>query len=203
MLFFSGCGAKKYRVDYDGSKEWFKGAKDAYRAGATVTVYYDMIATDTDYSFYVDDERLNCLYRDGKGYEISFVMPDHDVKITVEERNSMLYVPPTEPGPVFEKNPTLSFHSFDGGGPQYSAEIEDPNIVSYSSERVYANKNHEKMCGSGYSVIFTFTGLKPGTTTMIIKGSSPIVPEEEYTYEIIVDEDLRIALSETEPSCDE
>ena len=42
---------KKYKVDYCGEKFAYKNAKDEYRAGEKVTVYYWMIATDTDYSF--------------------------------------------------------------------------------------------------------------------------------------------------------
>ena len=33
MLGLFGCSAKKYRIDYGGNKDCFKGAKDEYRAG--------------------------------------------------------------------------------------------------------------------------------------------------------------------------
>ena len=196
MLLFSGCGAKKFRIDYDGMKDCFTDAKDEYGAGEKVTVYYDLIATDTDYSFYVDGERMNCLYTDGKGYEISFIMPEHDVKVTVEQKNSMIYIPPTESG--FEKNPTLTFDSFDGGGPEYTVEIEDTEILSCSSERRYDKPNHEELTGSGYDVILTFTGLMPGDTVVTVRGESPIVPEEEHVYDVIVDEELNVSLTERE-----
>ena len=99
MLALFGCGAKKYKVEYD-CKDSYKGAKDEYRAGETVTVYFDMIATDTDYSFYLDGERINPGYDEGKGFVITFTMPEHDVKLSCESRNSMVYVPPTEPGTI-------------------------------------------------------------------------------------------------------
>ena len=49
-----GCAGKTYRVDYCGDKDFYKGAKNSYRAGQEVPLYYTMIATDTDYSFYLD-----------------------------------------------------------------------------------------------------------------------------------------------------
>ena len=93
VLGLSGCFGKKYRVDYCGSKDCYTGAKDSYRAGAEVVLYYEMIATDTDYSFFLDGERLQPLYEEGKGYKISFVMPEHDVTLKCESHNSMVYEP--------------------------------------------------------------------------------------------------------------
>ena len=83
-----GCTGEKYHVDYHGAKQLFKGAKDSYTAGKKVTMYYDMIATDTDYTFYLDEEVLDADYGN-KGYIISFVMPDHDISITYDAVNSM------------------------------------------------------------------------------------------------------------------
>lgn len=88
-----GCGAVKYNVDYCGQKQFYHNAKDAYRPGTRVTVYYYMIGTDTDYSFFVDGERINYTYKDDKGFEISFIMPDHNVTLRCESRNSMEYDP--------------------------------------------------------------------------------------------------------------
>ncbi|MCR5129113.1 MAG: hypothetical protein K6B69_13540 [Lachnospiraceae bacterium] len=80
---------ERYKIDYCGSKDSFTRAKDSYKAGQTVTLYYDMIATDTDYTFYLDDEILNVNYSEDKGYIIKFTMPDHDVTLRVESRNTM------------------------------------------------------------------------------------------------------------------
>lgn len=88
-------GEKKYKVDYHGRKSVFDGAKDAYKKGEQVTLYYGFIATDTDYSFYVDGARINAPYTEDKGYKISFVMPDHEVDVRVQSRNSMVYEPPS------------------------------------------------------------------------------------------------------------
>ena len=100
MIMFGlfGCGTKKYRVDYDGDREYYEGAKDEYEAGEKVVLYYDLIATDTDYAFYLDDERINFGYSDDKGFIIEFTMPERDVKLRCETRNSMEYIPPIDPG---------------------------------------------------------------------------------------------------------
>ena len=81
---------KKYKVDYCGQKFAYQNAKDAYRAGETVTLIFEMIATDTDYSFRLDGAELNRSYDSAKGFILSFTMPDHDVTLKCFSRNSML-----------------------------------------------------------------------------------------------------------------
>jgi len=89
MGLFSSCSANKYNVDYCGQKDLYKRAKSSYRAGQEVTLYYPYIATDTDYCFYLDDERLSVSYEDRKGFAIRFTMPEHDVKLRMSSNNSM------------------------------------------------------------------------------------------------------------------
>ena len=89
-------GIKKYGVDYGMKKSCYKRAKDTYRAGKTVVLYYDVIGTDTDYSFYLDKERLNVTYSGGKGYKIKFKMPAHDVKLDCRASSSMFIKTPDE-----------------------------------------------------------------------------------------------------------
>lgn len=81
---------KKYKVDYCGKKHEYKNAKDEYRAGEKVTLYYWMVATDTDYSFTLDGAELSRDYDTGKGFVLSFIMPEHDVELHCFSRNSML-----------------------------------------------------------------------------------------------------------------
>ena len=88
-----GCGAQRYRVDYCGQRSSFKGAKDSYRAGQIVHLEYDMIATDTSYTFYVDGEAFSPKYSDRAGYILEFPMPDHDIEVRCEWRNDMIYTP--------------------------------------------------------------------------------------------------------------
>ncbi len=80
-----------YRVDYGGRKDAFIGAEDRYPAGQDVTLYYDCrrIGTDTDYSFFLDGERLDCDFENGKGYAVRFVMPAHDTKLEYSNSNAM------------------------------------------------------------------------------------------------------------------
>ncbi len=82
--------AKKYKVDYCGEKFAYKNAKDEYRAGEKVTHYYWRIATDTDYSFWLDGAELSRDYDAKKGFILSFTMPEHDVTIHCSSRNTML-----------------------------------------------------------------------------------------------------------------
>ena len=93
MFGFTACGKDYYKVDYCGKKACYTDARDSYKAGKTVTLYYEMIATDTDYSFYLDGEYLNFGYDEGKGFVIKFVMPEHDVKLECKSVNSMLAMP--------------------------------------------------------------------------------------------------------------
>ena len=95
MLSFSGCGKQTYKVNYDGFG--FESKKTEYAAGEKVTVYYDDFATDTDYYFYIDDDVKMEESSDNKhAYIFTFTMPDHDVTLHMESRNSMEYIPPVE-----------------------------------------------------------------------------------------------------------
>ena len=79
--FMTACVGKQYSVDYGGSKLSFDGAKDQYRAGEKVSLCFSTIATDTDYSFYLDDEKLDFRFDSNKGFIIEFDMPDHDAHL--------------------------------------------------------------------------------------------------------------------------
>ena len=91
LASLTGCsGGTKYQVDYCGGKDCYSNAKDSYRAGSTVTLYFELIATDTDYHFFLDGEPLPFGYDEKKGFVIRFTMPEHDVKLEVSSENSML-----------------------------------------------------------------------------------------------------------------
>ena len=93
-----------------------------------------------------------------------------------------------------QKTAELSFSSFDGGGPEYMAEIQDPSILSCTAEKDYGENHDELEDGSPYWQIFTFTGLKPGTTTVTVYGRSPIMENDDYIYTAVVDEELNVTL---------
>ena len=91
MFGLFGCGAKKYKLICDYG---FESKKTAYPEGAQVTVYYDLIATDTDYSFHSEpDVGMKYRYDSAHGYVFEFTMPAQDVKLIVESRNTMEYDP--------------------------------------------------------------------------------------------------------------
>lgn len=87
-----GCRKPKYKLILDGS---FESRKTEYAEGETVTVYFSMIATDTDYHFWLDDESVDMKqnYDERHGYVFTFSMPAHDVTLHEESHNSMVYQP--------------------------------------------------------------------------------------------------------------
>ena len=188
MLCFSGCSsAPRYTVDFGGQKSFYKGAKDSYRAGETVEFFFDHLATDTDYSFYLDGERYNALYEDGRGYAIRFTMPEHDVTFTMESRNSMVW-------DGFLPEETLGYRSYDGG-PQYSVTVGDPDVVACAKTIEYDKPNHAELNGAGYNVTFTLTGKNAGETTVTVICDF-IGEPTETAYTAVVNESLQIRLEE-------
>jgi len=91
VFIFLRCFRESYAVDYCGEKECYEGAKDTYPAGAKVKLCYGLIATDMDYSFYLDEQPLQYEYDSEKGFIIRFTMPNHDVKLECVVNNSMAY----------------------------------------------------------------------------------------------------------------
>ena len=90
LLGLSGCKQRvTHYVDYDGKKFAYRGARDAYRVGEKVTLYFNLIATDTEYTFYLDGEALTPEYDEKDGFKIQFTMPDRDVKLSCDAKNTM------------------------------------------------------------------------------------------------------------------
>ena len=88
----------------------------------------------------------------------------------------------------------ISFESFDGGGPEFDVLIEDPDIADCETTRSYYKDDHDQMTGSGYAVIMTFTGKKPGKTAVTVEARSPIADNFDASYELTVDEDLNASI---------
>lgn len=78
-----------YKIDYPQGRDGLAGAKTRCPAGWRVRFRFTQVGTDTDYSFYADGKKLNALYRRGRGYVISFVMPAHDTVFTYSASSSM------------------------------------------------------------------------------------------------------------------
>jgi hypothetical protein len=132
---FGGFSRKRYKVDYDGQMSCYTNARETYREGDRVVLYYNFIATDTNYTFTLDGAELERDYDEEKGFVLSFIMPGHDVKLVCNIRNTMLYNPETEPAPEPESEPEVGevmlFDCYDAvvatvGGDRYD------EIVLYS-----------------------------------------------------------------------
>ena len=93
MLSLFGCSKPKYKLQFEGFG--FQTEKTEYAEGETVTVYYNLIATDTDYRFWLDSEdvELSQDFDGSHGYVFTFSMPAHDVTLHMSSRNSMVFVP--------------------------------------------------------------------------------------------------------------
>lgn len=91
---------------------------------------------------------------------------------------------------------TLAFSSFDGGGFSWTAEAEDPSVITFTRSVEYGDPDHEELDGASFDVYFTVTGLKEGQTKLTVSGRSPIIPDEDYTYLITVDRDLNVTCTE-------
>lgn len=101
---------------------------------------------------------------------------------------------------------TLSFDSFDGGGPDFTVRLSDESLVTYQYKTRYASSDHGEMTGAGYSVIFTFSGLKKGETEMVIEERSPIADNLDHHYKLCVDAKLNVVIEEgdvTEPGAED
>lgn len=94
------------------------------------------------------------------------------------------------------KTASLSFESFDGGGPEFNVVIADESIVSYDSRSSYQDSDHENMNGAAYGVTITFSGIKPGETTVIIEERSPIADNLDHEYRITVDDELNVQIEQ-------
>ena len=95
-------------------------------------------------------------------------------------------------------NAVMELESFDGGGPEFHITVEDPTIVTWTSRRQYDNADHEEMTGSGYREIYTFMGLKKGTTRMTLAVHAPLEEDYEADYILEVDEDLNVTYRRAE-----
>ena len=94
------------------------------------------------------------------------------------------------------KTASLTLESFGGGGPEFNVVIADESIVSCDGDVKYDEPDHEEMDGAGYDEIFTFSGLKPGETTVVIEERSPIADNLDHKYRITVDDELNVQIEQ-------
>ena len=150
MFCVSGCGKQKYKLNYDGYG--FESRKTEYAAGEKVTVYYGFIATDTDYRFFIDDDvKMTQSYDNDHGYVFTFTMPDHDVTLHEESRNSMMYIPPLDHMDAGIRGLSISlgditdfYYTYDWSGynalyQRYRFYVEDGSYLFYHETRKAEN----------------------------------------------------------------
>ena len=90
----------------------------------------------------------------------------------------------------------VSYSSFDGGGHEFTTTIDDESIATYTSVRDYGSEDPSEIEGASYYYVVTVRAVAPGETGMSIIGDSPIMEPEEHYFQITVDEDLKITLTE-------
>lgn len=93
---------------------------------------------------------------------------------------------------------TLSYHSFDGGGPEYSVSIGDTSILSCQTEKQYAKADHGELDGAGFDLVFTFNGLKEGKTDVTVTCTMRGTEEDKFVYDATVDRNLKVTLEQRE-----
>lgn len=98
-----------------------------------------------------------------------------------------------QPAP-YRSTAVISFSSFAGGGYDYTAETDDPSIARCETRYEYET-NAEELDGASFDFLVTFTGMKAGSTTALVRGRSPILENEDYLYLVEVDEDLQVTLT--------
>ncbi len=74
--------------------------------------------------------------------------------------------------------------------------VSDEGIVSYETEVKYHSSDHGEMTGSGFDKIITFTGIKPGETTVVVEERSPIADNLDHKYTVTVDDELNVQIEQ-------
>ena len=177
MLSLCGCGGQKYKLNYDGYG--FESKKTEYAAGEKVTVRYDMIGTDTDYSFFIDDDVEMKQDYDG-GYVLKFTMPAHDVTLRVESHNSMEYIPETElPEPE-----TLPEEDSGEADRAIAAELDETKMVFDYFRGTVATAD-----GDGHDEMVLY-GRTEGEGLILANYRKPVGEDEESRRLCIVPESV-------------
>ena len=196
VLLFGGCSKKTYHVE---GSDAFSGLKQSYRAGEQVEAYFRWIATDTDYTFYLDDTVINPDYEEDKGFVLRFDMPARDVTLRVEGRNTMEYQPEID-----TEGASLRFDSFEGGGYEYLAETDDPSVVALDTSREYAAGDPGLYTdGASYTWVLTVYGLKSGTARVTVTGESGLMDPVKRVYLAEVDDALNVTLTQIKENTEE
>lgn len=87
----SSARSVKHKIDYCGQKQGYVDAKDYYRSGSKVSLIYDNVGTDMDYSFYLNGRFISANATEyGSAFRIDFIMPSFDVKFECVSEVTMI-----------------------------------------------------------------------------------------------------------------
>ena len=174
------------RVFEDETYEFYEGFLSSYMGGG---------------DWFMSGSRLYMSERNGMYLFNTFIPVEGALVFVEEESDNFPYVRVPDMGRFIKDAPggagetaALAFDSFDGGGPEYTVEIGDPDILSYTCSYRYLDPDYEELDGATYTVMFEFTGLQAGSTRVAVTGWSPIVDGRRITYEATVDENLNVVL---------
>ena len=98
---------------------------------------------------------------------------------------------------AMEGENTIVLSAVDGGGLEYAIGIEDPSLVSYTMKIEYAEPERERAPGDAYRIVYTFSGLRPGTCGATVSRTSPQGKTVQTAYTLSVDEALRVTVRKT------
>lgn len=86
---------------------------------------------------------------------------------------------------------SLSFSSFEGGGPSFTPVFTRPEVISVSSFTQHGEPGEEIAPGSAFTETMVFHGRVPGQTEMRIRASGPLTPlsEGNETYYVLTVDD--------------
>ncbi len=101
---------------------------------------------------------------------------------------------------VTAETATLTFSSFDGGGPDFSLTLDAPEKVDWYRQNQYDSPQEPQPPGSGYTVSYVFRGRIPGDAIATVCVNSPLSANHEgdhswdLVYILRIDNDYNVAV---------
>lgn len=93
--------------------------------------------------------------------------------------------------------PTVQrYHSFSGGGPEYSMKLHERGIFTYFCNKEYNQPGGEFLCGGGFDYIYRLYPLRQGKAAATITASSPICPQPPIKMTVEVNDKLEMTISQ-------
>ncbi len=140
------------------------------------------------------DKRIELKYEDGMEYAVGSGRETGGTLFRETECFMQSYF--AEDAQTFE----LTFESFYGGGPEFSAVLSAPEIVRVEEYTDNGEASEPVPPGSSCTVHMVFHGRIPGQTELRIEEYGPLTPVEDVpqtVYVLNVDDDYNVTLLET------